>query len=248
MASQAKLGLGPDALSLWAAEAGFHSQDIQHAIAHVKNLGLFQFNSCKALELAEKGHWDLQQARCLVWMKTPQLALFDQLLTQNEAEEIIKFSTTGLTDSLVSTPEPSVSSDRLSQSKTIFDHQCPAIIQLRNRLAQLLGIGLERFEPTQITRYQTGGHYAPHHDHFQQGHPRHTGPARRVATFIVYLHSPTEGGQTAIEPLGLRFAPARGHGLYFAYPDDQSKELTLHASVPCLGEKWIATHWIIAGD
>ena len=66
-ANQAKVGdadgvsgyvvLGGGALCLRALRAGFVSEDVSGSIEQVKSMGMFDFASCKALEMAESGSW-----------------------------------------------------------------------------------------------------------------------------------------------------------------------------------------------
>ena len=198
---------------------------------------------------AGRGQWKLEGAmRCLAWMRWPNWALFDAAVSKEEARAIIAAARPGLDLSLVSGIHKSPSAQRRSLSKSFSPGECPQADALQARLSRLLGVDPSRFEPLQATLYEDGGFYAPHRDHFHAGHPKAAGAAQRMATVVVYLSEPEQGGQTVMEELGIRFSPCEGFALYFAYPDDSSRELALHSSAPCEGEKWIATQWIRVGE
>ena len=66
---------------------------------------------------------------------------------------------------------------------------------------------------------------------------------QRIASVVMYLNTPAQGGGTAFPEVGLIVTARRGAAVYFAYEGgDQS---SLHAGLPVLqGEKWIATKWL----
>ena len=106
-------------------------------------------------------------------------------------------------------------------------------------------------EPLQLLRYPVGGEYVPHHDYFDPAFPGAASQLRqggqRIATVIVYLHEPEEGGATWFPELELSVRPRRGSAIYFEYHNarDQLDARCLHAGMPVLrGHKWIATKWL----
>lgn len=241
--AQAMLGMEREALAVWAIEAGFKPEQAHEALDLALAQCSFEPAVQSPIELPASGFWSMPEGiDCRMWMKVPRIALFDGVIDAQEAELIVEAAMQGLSPSLVAggTPAPG----RSSFSCSLAPGKCPAADKLRGTLAELLGVGLDRFEPLQATRYGGGGFYAPHYDHFPEGHPRATA-RQRVATFVVYLREPDGGGQTVVEPLGLSVAPRAGSALYFAYPDVSSRELCLHASKPCRGVKWVATQWVV---
>ena len=69
---------------------------------------------------------------------------------------------------------------------------------------------------------------------------------QRVATLILYLNEPEEGGETIFPELNLKIRPVKGHAVYFSYfHRGQVDPKTLHGGAPVIkGEKWIATRWV----
>jgi prolyl 4-hydroxylase len=247
IASQAAMGVSLQALLRWAVEGGFQEAEVQEAIERAKEDGVFEWAGCPALTSAERGAWRSEGVVCRLWMRHPEIALFDQVVSLGDGAAIIEAARLGLSASWVAKKKPSSSKGRASLSKTFERGECAPADELAARIAQVLGVDPVRLEPLQATLYPDQGFYAPHHDHFAKGDPRWGTARQRVATMVVYLDEPSVGGQTVIEPLGMRIAPARGSALYFAYPDEASRELCLHASAPCSGGKWVATQWICEG-
>lgn len=246
MREQLKMGVGAEAVKAWAIEAGFEVARVERELAALVLEGGFEPRG--ALSAVEQGLWRCEGlAACSMWMRFPEMALFSNFAPPKMAAGIIAAAQPGLSASLVAKDGAAPASGRRSESKTFARGLCQDADDLQDRIALLLGVCPSRMEDLQATRYADGGFYAPHNDYFPLGHRRWGTPCQRVASVVVYLSEPSAGGQTVIEPLGMRFAPASGSALYFAYPDDASREMTLHASARCFGEKWIATQWILAG-
>lgn len=246
MREQSKMGIGPEAIKTWAIDAGFAVARVERELAALALEGGFEPRG--TLAAVEQGRWRCEGlAACSMWMRFPELALFSELAPPEMAAGIIAAAKPGLSASLVAKDGAAPANGRRSESKTFARGFCQDADDLQDRIALLLGVPPSRMEDLQATRYADGGFYAPHNDYFPAGHRRWGTPSQRVASVVVYLSEPSAGGHTVIEPLGMRFAPISGAALYFAYPDDASREMTLHASARCSGEKWIATQWILAG-
>lgn len=121
-------------------------------------------------------------------------------------------------------------------------------------------------EAMQILHYQNGQKYEPHHDFF---HDRvNQAPERggqRVATVLMYLTTPEEGGETVFPNAhervygdgwsdcaknALAVKAKRGNALLFfsLHPDGTEDPASLHGSCPTTkGDKWSATKWIRVG-
>jgi prolyl 4-hydroxylase len=125
--------------------------------------------------------------------------------------------------------------------------ELPLLRQIEQRLADLLGLPASHGEGLQILHYEPGQAYEPHFDWFDPELPGYETITRsggqRIASVVMYLNTPEQGGGTAFPELGLTVTARRGSAVYFAYEGgDQS---SLHAGLPVLrGEKWIATKWL----
>ena len=70
---------------------------------------------------------------------------------------------------------------------------------------------------------------------------------QRLATVILYLNEPEQGGDTAFVDRDLRVTPTKGNAVFFSYLSADASSKTLHAGLPVLaGEKWIANKWLRA--
>lgn len=187
-------------------------------------------------------------------LESPRIALYQQLLSPQECDELIALSRGRLARSPVVNPD--TGDENLIDARTsmgaMFQVGEHALIErIEARIAALTGIPVEHGEGLQILNYKPGGEYQPHYDFFN---PHRPGEARqlrvggqRVATLVIYLNDVAGGGATAFPKVGLRVMPVKGNAVFFAYLDDDGKldDRTLHAGLPVdTGEKWIATKWL----
>jgi hypothetical protein len=66
-------------------------------------------------------------------------------------------------------------------------------------------------------------------------------------TFLIYLNSEFEGGETDFPVLALAYKGATGDALYFGNVDSAGvpDPRTLHAGLPpTRGEKWLFSQWV----
>ena len=125
--------------------------------------------------------------------------------------------------------------------------------------------------PPPVLRYRVGEHYGPHWDAFE-GDAAASADGERVATVVLYLNTPEEGGETAFTSTkppadwherhgggpgaspwsacgksGYAMRAVEGDALLFysLTPSGKKDELSMHAGCPPVrGEKWVATKWI----
>ncbi|MEJ8823448.1 2OG-Fe(II) oxygenase [Variovorax humicola] len=195
---------------------------------------------------------DGRKVTVLQTMKNPRVVVFGNLLSDDECEGLIAAARERLARSL--TVETRTGGEVLNIDRTsdgmFFERGENAIVaRLESRIASLLKWPIEFGEGLQILRYSPGAQYRPHYDYFDPGEPgtptilRRGG--QRVATLVMYLQSPEQGGATTFPDVGLEVAPVRGTGVFFSYdrPDPATK--SLHGGAPVLsGEKWVATKWL----
>lgn len=123
---------------------------------------------------------------------------------------------------------------------------------IERRLAALTNSPYENGEGLQITRYEAGQFYAPHHDYFNPTEPGFDKylqrGGQRVFTVILYLNDGFREGETEFPVLRFMIPPIRGSALIFANIDlanDRLDDSTLHGGRPPVGgTKFIATKWI----
>jgi prolyl 4-hydroxylase len=201
---------------------------------------------------------DIEGHRIHVMMRMtkPLITILDNVLTADECEELMRRSVTKLERNTTVEPDSGdrkVIRDRTSDG-TFWRRDYDDFIKgIDRRIALLTGHAMNRFEDLQVMRYQPGGEYKAHFDYFpleQRGaaiQMRQGG--QRVATLLMYLQAPEEGGETEFPDhrVQVSVVPKQGSAVYFEYMDKDGRydPLTLHAGKPVIkGVKWIATRWI----
>ena len=120
----------------------------------------------------------------------------------------------------------------------------------RARLSAACGAPVANFEDASLLHYAPGQSFAPHLDAVPDT-PAYAKDierlGRRAATFLVYLNSGFEAGETDFPRIGFRFKGQPGDGLYWSNytPAGAPDPLTVHAGLPpASGEKWLLSQWI----
>jgi len=190
-------------------------------------------------------------------MLDPVVALFDNVMSPGECDQLIEMSHAKLQRSTIVDPQDGanrVIADRASSGTYFALNETAFITVLDRRIAELMHCPAENGEGLQILNYQVGGEYKPHFDYFppeQSGSAVHLAKGgQRISTLIVYLNDVDAGGETIFPSLKLSFVPKRGSALYFEYCNTagQVDPSTLHGGAPVQGgEKWIATKWMRQG-
>lgn len=193
------------------------------------------------------------------------------LLSDEECEHIKKISKDQLAASDVVnnlTGKSEKSSVRTSTG-TFFDNGFDDVISaIEERVAQVTMLPKENQEGLQVLKYVDGQKYEPHYDYFHDAvNQAADRGGQRVATVLMYLATPEEGGETVfpnVDPSqrvqgpgwshcarqGLAHKPRKGDALLFysLTPDGVEDKHSLHGSCPTTkGEKWSATKWIHVG-
>ena len=193
-----------------------------------------------------------RHVRVLQTMQSPRLVVFGELLSVEECETLIADARRRLARSL--TVETRTGGEMLNVDRTsdgmFFERGENELVQrIEARIARLLNWPLEFGEGLQVLRYAPGAQYRPHYDYFDPAEPGTTSilqrGGQRVATLVMYLGEPAQGGATTFPDVGLEVAPQRGSAVFFSYDRPDPSTRTLHGGAPVLaGEKWVATKWL----
>lgn len=193
-----------------------------------------------------------RRVQVLQTMRHPRVIVFGDLLSDEECENLIAAARLRLARSLTvetQTGGEALNVDRTSDGMFFERGENAVVARLEQRIASLLQWPLEFGEGLQILRYSPGAQYRPHYDYFDPVEPgtptilRRGG--QRVATLVMYLQEPAQGGGTTFPDVGLEVAPKRGTGVFFSYDRPDPTTRTLHGGAPVLsGEKWVATKWL----
>ncbi len=182
-------------------------------------------------------------------VETPALRVLEGLLSEHECAELIELARPRLQRARTVDSEGRHQVDQRRTSEGMFFalDELPLVGRIEQRLAALLGMPASHGEGLQILHYLPGQEYEPHFDWFDAQQPGYAAitaaGGQRVASVVMYLNTPAQGGGTAFPALGLTVTARRGSAVYFAY--EGGDRSSLHAGLPVLtGEKWIATKWL----
>ena len=182
-------------------------------------------------------------------VNAPTLRVLDGILSEQECTDLIELARPRLQRTLTVDTDGRYQVDQRRTSEGTFFaiNELPLIGLIEQRLSRLLEIPVNHGEGLQILHYLPGQEYEPHYDWFDPELPSF-GPmtklgGQRIASVVMYLNSPEQGGGTAFPGIGLTITARRGSAVYFAY--EGGDRTSLHAGLPVIrGEKWIATKWL----
>jgi prolyl 4-hydroxylase len=179
----------------------------------------------------------------------PAIRVLEGLLSTSECEELIGQAKPRLQRSLTVAEDGQHQADLRRTSLGMFFRigETPLVERIEQRIAELLQVPLNHGEGLQILHYLPGQEYEPHYDWFDPTQPGFAAVTarggQRIASVVMYLNTPEEGGGTGFPALGLTVTALRGSAVYFAY--EGGDQASLHAGLPVVrGEKWIATKWL----
>jgi prolyl 4-hydroxylase len=195
-----------------------------------------------------------RELRLAMVLSNPNVALVDNLLSEQECDKLVQLAQGRLRRSEVVDPirgTLEISGVRRSEGAHFGYGENAVVARIEARLAALTGLPIANGEPLQLLHYPPGGEYVPHHDYFD---PAFEGTAsllkqggQRVATIVMYLREPEEGGDTYFPELEMSVRPRKGSAVYFEYCNARGEldARCLHAGMPVIrGDKWIATKWL----
>lgn len=187
--------------------------------------------------------------------EAPKIIFIHNFLSYNECDHLINLAKPCLERSTVvdetGSGEVAFHAGRSSQGMFIQGYLRDAVVQeIEARLSRLTGLPQENGEAIQVLFYNVGAEYQPHYDYFDPNSPGSQSTLKRggqrVATVIMYLNTPLQGGETVFPVAGVSVTPRKGTAVLFynCLPSGKEDSLTLHGGAPVIeGHKWIATRW-----
>ena len=197
---------------------------------------------------------------------SPRAFVFEGFLTDQEADHLIALAAPKMANSTVvdnDTGESFASEVRTSTGTVLDPAQDAVVARVERRIALVSSLPQANGEGLQVLRYSDGQKYTPHFDYFHDDlNSQEESGGQRIATVLMYLSTPEEGGETVFPSAGAKVAgagwsdcaragfavrPRKGDALlFYSLLPDGSKDLaSLHGSCPVLrGAKWSATKWI----
>lgn len=193
-----------------------------------------------------------REVKVLFQLAHPRVILFGGLLSNTECDELVSQARRHMMSSQVidlASGEERRDAGRTSSGMAFARGATPLIARIERRIAALLDWPFENGEALQILRYEQGQQYRPHYDYVD---PIEAGAAKflarggqRVASLVMYLNTPSEGGATNFPDIGLEVAPIKGNAVFFSYDRPHPSTKSLHGGMPVItGEKWVATKWL----
>lgn len=191
--------------------------------------------------------------------EAPKIIFVHDFLSDDECDHLITLATPFLERSVVvdasGSGELAIHPGRTSQGMFIQGYLRDVVVQeVEARLSHLTGLPQENAEAIQVLFYDVGGEYRPHYDYFDPyapgGQSNLQQGGQRVATVIMYLNTPLQGGETIFPVAGVSVTPQKGTAVIFynCLPSGKEDPLTLHGGAPVIeGQKWIATRWFRQG-
>jgi prolyl 4-hydroxylase len=183
------------------------------------------------------------------------VALFDDFGTDLEIEDLIAAARPQLQTALVSAAESGVESEgRSGQNCWIPHDQSPRIQALAQRMADLVGLGLEHAENFQVLHYAPTQRYNPHYDAWdlrtERGQRCMATKGQRLVTCLLYLNDPGQGGGTNFPNLlDHEIVVQAKKGRMIVFHNCQEGTIlrhvgALHGGMPVeKGEKWACNLW-----
>ena len=163
----------------------------------------------------------------------PDIFVIDKFMTASECAIIVSNAIC----TLPCATEAGDSSFRKCKECMAFERYVPLA-----RIHNLFPVDATRFEPIAMIRYDTGGEYDLHYDHFERHVPN---SGNRIATIIIYLND--SDADTHFPKLDISIKPRTGRCLVFfpCHMDGTPDLRTLHeARRVTVGQKYILQTWL----
>lgn len=188
-------------------------------------------------------------------LRLPRLMVLDNFLSDYECDWLIEWARSKLTRSLTvvnDTGGEEANAIRTSEGMFFSRKQNALIAAVEARISRVAGVPEHHGEGLQVLKYQPGTQYEPHQDYFDVSAPGTPTllqrGGQRIATVLMYLNTPTQGGSTVFPDANFEVAARRGQAVLFTYARPEAAARALHGgAVVVAGEKWVATKWFRAG-
>ena len=213
----------------------------------------FLENTANKLDSATNSVNESNYNDCNVVNKSPLVATYNNILTDEECEHFIAISKDKLQRALVSENNGGVTSNGRTGSNTWISHDHDEITyNVGKRIAKIINMPLECAEKYQLIYYGPNEEYRKHYDGWE-----HDGSEKslrcikyggqRLRTALCYLNNVEKGGGTKMTKLNITVNAEKGKLLVFdnTYENSNIKHpLSEHAGLPVeQGEKYAFNLW-----
>ena len=183
----------------------------------------------------------------------PGVYTIENYVTDEECEHMKNLAIPNLERSVVSDGKGGYKSPGRTSKTAWINHDHDEITtRIGNKIANLVGIPIERSEKFQVVYYGETHEYRSHYDSWEHDNSEKTlrcmkYGGQRLLTALVYLNTPEEGGSTAFPRMKKEVKAEKGKLLVFenVYKNTVNKHhLSEHAGMPVIkGEKYIFNLW-----
>jgi prolyl 4-hydroxylase len=176
----------------------------------------------------------------------------DNFLNKDECKILIELIDQDAVRSTTASDNPGefsrVVQNRTSYTSSLNENKHPLIVQVNDKMSDILNIPKTKTEALQGQRYEVGQEFKDHFDWFEGKNLKTyvEKQGNRSYTFMVYLNDDLEGGETEFQALDIKFKPKTGMAVIWKNlnEDGTGNRLALHAGRPVLsGKKYILTRW-----
>ena len=188
---------------------------------------------------------------------TPLIQAYEipEFFTPEECQKTIDIVNQNLYQSSVtnSVTGSTTSTYRTSRTNFIEEVDLDWAMVIDSKICKTLGVNPKYSEGTQGQRYDENQYFKEHLDWFPpeeildpEGDPYLKMMGQRTWTFMVYLNTVEEGGETFFRRINRKFIPRQGTAVVWnnLYPDGHGNPFTIHEAMPVTkGNKWVITKW-----
>jgi prolyl 4-hydroxylase len=185
----------------------------------------------------------------------PQIRMFPGFVDAAICDWLVNRARGRLSRALVYdvTTQTDFAGDSRTNSFAVFSLMDADLVHLvvQTRMSAACGQPVTHMEAATVLHYALGEQIGNHYDFVDPEQPNYEQDIRRfghrIITFLVYLNSDYDGGETVFPKLGLRHRGQRGEGMFFSNTlgDGRADVRTLHSGqAPTRGEKWVFSQFI----
>jgi prolyl 4-hydroxylase len=199
-----------------------------------------------------------REVQILLTVNAPRLVVLGNLLSDEECDALIDYSTPRLERSMIvadAKGTAKVGESRTSRGTMLRRRETELVSTIEARLAAVANWPMDYSEGLQVLRYGPADQYKPHFDWMDPALPGMQKylayGGQRLATFVLYLSQVEAGGGTSFPEIGLEVMPRKGGAVFFLNTNSEHvpDELTLHAGSPVIkGVKFVANKWLREGE
>jgi prolyl 4-hydroxylase len=181
-----------------------------------------------------------------------QLYTVENFFSTEECNEIIKNIEARVRPSTVSNPkDEQITSEYRTSSSADFPYYLdPFCLKVDNKISDYMEIDPFLGETLQAQKYKPGQYYKEHNDYFDPRSKEYKTytewMGQRTWTFMCYLNTVEEGGETFFKHLKLKIKPQQGMAVIWnnLYKNGIPNYKTLHEACPPIsGKKYVITKW-----